>query len=276
MLGSVSDAEDIVQDAYVRWMGVDADKLTNPVAYLNSIVVRLSLNELNSARRRKEAYIGPWLPEPLPDSSETEWGEDVSLTLMIALERLSPLERAAFVLHDLFGVGFDDIAETLGRRVEGCRKLASRAREHLRDVEIRFPIARERGEELSSAFFEASRTGDLEKLRGLLREEVVAYADGGGKVDATRGPIGGRNKVLALFRGLGSYFKSNPSILVKHCYLNQLPGFLTIERGLLLQSTTLDVDERGIRGIFVVRNPEKLQHLQAFFDRFLERGLPYA
>jgi RNA polymerase sigma-70 factor (ECF subfamily) len=141
MLGSVADAEDKVQEAFLRWLDVDRDTVREPEAFLRRVVTRLCLDQLKSARRRRETYIGPWLPEPLVDAEEDEF-DDVTLPLMLALERLSPLERAAFLLHDVFGVSFEEIAETIGREPAACRQLASRARTHVRAARPRFPLSR--------------------------------------------------------------------------------------------------------------------------------------
>src|SRR5262249_11551430 len=143
MLGSVADAEDVVHSAWVRWLAADRDQIRDPGALLHTIVTRLALNELKSARRRRAAYVGPWLPEPFFDPEAEEAADDLTLPLMIALERLSPLERAAFLLHDVFGLGFDAVSETIGREAATCRKLASRARAHIHDARPRFVVGNE-------------------------------------------------------------------------------------------------------------------------------------
>src|SRR5262245_5207150 len=160
MLGSVADAEDIVQEAFLRWMGADRDAVREPEAFLRRIVTRLCLNHLKSARHRRETYIGPWLPEPIVEASEEDI-DDITMPLMIALERLSPLERAAFLLHDVFGIGFDEIGNIIGREPAACRQLASRARDHVRASRPRFPLAKDHGLEIAQAFFTASRDGDI-------------------------------------------------------------------------------------------------------------------
>lgn len=171
MLGSVAEAEDVVQDAYVRWLATDSDKVRQPAALLHTIVTRLCLNELKSARRRRETYVGPWLPEPIVETREA-YADDLTLPLMLALERLSPLERAAFLLHDVFGMDFAEVGAAIGREAAACRKLASRAREHVHAARPRFPVSKEQGSRLAAAFFAASRNGDMEGLRALLAEDV--------------------------------------------------------------------------------------------------------
>ena len=160
MLGSMADAEDVVQEAFIRWMGADRTAVDLPEAWLRRTVMRLSLDVLKSARRRRETYIGPWLPEPVVEA-EAEPDDDVTLPLLLALERLSPLERAAFLLHDVFGAPFEDVAETLGRDEAAVRQLASRARTHVRAARPRFDVPREKGRQIAEAFFAASRSGDM-------------------------------------------------------------------------------------------------------------------
>lgn len=260
MLGSVADAEDIVQEAFIRWLKVDQDIVREPEAWLRTVVTRLSLNHLKSARRRRETYIGPWLPEPMIEPEENG-DDDLTLPLMMALERLSPLERAAFLLHDVFGVGFEDIAETIGRDPAACRQLASRARAHVRAARPRFPVAKERGLEIATAFFAASRSGDMEKLRALLAADVTAYADGGGKTGATPKPLVGLDEVMRLHEGLLPLFARKMSRLVRYGLINGLPGFVTIEQGEMLQTTALQIEAGKISAIYVMQNPDKLQHI---------------
>src|SRR5256885_14076293 len=159
MLGSVADAEDMVQEAFLRWLDADRDAVREPEAFLRRVVTRLCLDHLKSARHRRETYIGPWLPEPVVEAAEDEI-DDFTLPLMMALERLSPLERAAFLLHDVFGVSFEEIAETIAREPAACRQLASRARTQVRAARPRFEVPKERALQIAEAFFTASRGGD--------------------------------------------------------------------------------------------------------------------
>src|SRR5690606_29271156 len=216
MLGSVADAEDVVQDAYLRWAAADRDAVRQPAAFLRTMVTRLCLNELKSARRRRETYIGPWLPEPIVESAEGEHIDDITLPLMLALERLSPLERAAFLLHDVFGSSFADVAAAIDREPAACRKLASRARAQIHAARPRFPVTREHGLQIATAFFAASRNGDLERLRSLLADDVVAYADGGGKAPASPRPLAGIDEVMERHSRLARDFAASPSILVRY------------------------------------------------------------
>jgi RNA polymerase sigma-70 factor (ECF subfamily) len=201
MLGSVADAEDMVQDAFLRWLDADRDAVREPAAYLRRVVTRLCLDNLKSARHRRETYIGPWLPEPVVEAAEDEI-DDVTLPLMMALERLSPLERAAFLLHDVFGVSFEEIAETIGREPATCRQLASRARTHVRAARPRFDMPKERGLQIASAFFAATRNGNMRELQSLLAADVTMHSDGGGKKPAARRPIVGLDVVMQFHASL--------------------------------------------------------------------------
>jgi len=260
MLGSIADAEDVLQDAFLRWLDVDRDAVREPEAFLRRVVTRLCLDRLKSVRRGRETYIGPWLPEPVVESAEDEI-DDVTLPLLMALERLSPLERAAFLLHDVFGLGFEEVAATIGRDPAACRQLASRARGHVRADRPRYPVPRERGLEIAEAFFAASRDGDMDRLRALLAADVTLFADGGGKAPARKAPASGLNDVMRLFATFASIYAVSRSRLVRYGFINGLPGFITIERGDILQATALEIEHEGVVAIYVMRNPDKLRHI---------------
>lgn len=259
MLGSVADAEDAVQDAFLRWLAVDRAGVDEPAAYLRRVVTRICLDQLKSARRQRETYIGPWLPEPIFDPVDDEV-DDVTLPLMMALERLSPLERAAFLLHDVFGASFDEVAETIGREPAACRQLASRARAHVRAARPRFPVAKERGIALAAAFFSATRSGDMDALRSLLAADVVHYSDGGGKRPAAKRVLAELEDVLGLHAALAWRFPRRISRILRYGFVNGLPGYLSAEQD-GLQTTALEIESDKIVGIYVMRNPEKLRHL---------------
>nr|QKW93890.1 ECF RNA polymerase sigma factor SigJ [Vitiosangium cumulatum] len=261
MLGSVADAEDVVQEAFIRWLGIDRAAVREPEGFLRRVVTRLCLDRLKSAQRQRETYIGPWLPEPVVETDDDKELDDVTLPLLMALERLSPLERAAFLLHDVFGVGFEEISETIGREPAACRQLASRARTHVRAARPRFQMPKERGLEIASAFFAASRTGDMQTLRSLLATDVTIHADGGGRKPAAMTPIVGIDKVMALHEAFVRVLVKQGSQLVRYGFINGLPGFVTIEPGDTLQTTALQIEDGKIAAIFVVRNPDKLRHL---------------
>lgn len=258
MLGSVADAEDVVQEAFIRWMGADRAEVREPEAFLRRTVTRLCLDQLKSARHRRETYIGPWLPDPIVDEEDEE---DVTLPLMLALERLSPLERAAFLLHDVFGLGFEEVATTIQRDATACRQLASRARSHVREARPRFQVEKQRGLEIAEAFFEASRSGDMTALGAMLASDVSIHSDGGGKRPAAAGPILGFRQVMRLHKSLAVLFRKYRSQLVRTGFVNGLPGFVTQEADGELQTTALEIEDGKVAAIYVMRNPDKLRHL---------------
>lgn len=266
MLGSVSEAEDIVQEAWLRW-AAKVESVDTPAAYLTRIVTRLCLDQLKSARARRETYIGAWLPEPLMGTTDPDEAiaDDMTLTLMLAMERLSPLERAAFLLHDVFGVALTDIATTLAREPAAVRQLASRARKHVQDARPRFTVEAGEADRIARAFFAASRDGDTDTLSELLAHDVEIYSDGGGKVIAFRNIVRGLDRALRLFAGLRRKNISVPTLL-RTSMIDGLPGYVSIDRGDVLQTTALDVRDGRIAAIYIVRNPDKLRHLAAAFD----------
>ncbi|WP_176595263.1 MULTISPECIES: sigma-70 family RNA polymerase sigma factor [Sphingobium] len=259
MLGSVADAEDAVQEAFIRWMGTDRETVREPEAFLRRTVTRLCLDQLKSARHRRETYIGPWLPDPLVEDDGEE--EDVTLPLMLALERLSPLERAAFLLHDVFGVGFEEIAATVDRDPAACRQLAARARTHVREARPRYKLEKQRGLEIASAFFAASRSGDMTALGAMLAQDVSLHSDGGGKRPAAVVPVLGIAQVMQVHKALAVLFGKYGSTLVRVGLINGLPGFVTREADGELQTTALEIEDGRVSGIYVMRNPDKLRHL---------------
>ena len=254
MLGSVADADDMVQEAFIRWMKADRSEVREPEAFLRRTVTRLCLDQLKSARRQRETYVGPWLPDPIVEEEEEE---DVTLPLMLALERLSPLERAAFLLHDVFGLGFEEVAEIIRRDPATCRQLAARARTHVREARPRFQVEKQRGLALAEAFFAASRSGDMKALGDMLAADVSLHADGGGKRPAATEPLLGSDAVMQLHER----FRKNVSKLVRVGFVNGLPGFITLEADGELQTTAIEIEHGKIAAIYVVRNPDKLRHL---------------
>ncbi len=258
MLGSVADAEDVLQEAFIRWMGADRSEVREPEAFLRRTVTRLCLDQLKSARRQRETYLGPWLPDPVLEEQDEA---DVTLPLMLALERLSPLERAAFLLHDVFGLGFEEVAATIERDPAACRQLAARARTHVREARPRFRVEKQRGLELAQAFFTASRSGDMKALAAMLAADVSVHADGGGKRPAAMQPIIGFDAVMKAHESLAAHFRKNGSKLVRVGLINGLPGFITLEADGELQTTALEIEDGKVAAIYVVRNPDKLKHL---------------
>lgn len=259
MLGSMADAEDIVQEAFIRWSETDRGAVRVPAAFLRRTVTRLCLDHLKSARVRREDYVGPWLPEPIV---EDEPVEDITLPLMLALQRLSPLERAAFLLHDVFGDSFDDVARLIGRDAAACRQLAARAREHVRSERPRYPVERDHGLAIAAAFFEASRAGDATMLNDLLASDVSFHSDGGGKRPAAGRILKG---ALEVTRGLLAIFRLRQSApnLIRQAFVNGLPGFVTREADGILQTTALLIEDDRVKAIYVMRNPDKLHRVEA-------------
>jgi RNA polymerase sigma-70 factor (ECF subfamily) len=260
MLGSFSEAEDVVQDAWLKWEQVDGG-IDSPAAYLTRIVTRLCLDRLKSARSRRETYIGPWLPDPLVGSIEPDEtiADDITVTLMLAMERLSPLERAAFLLHDVFDVALSDVAVTLSREPAAVRQLASRARKHVQAARPRFSVEAAEASRVTQAFFVAARDGDTASLASLLAQDVEIHSDGGGKVLAFRNVIRGVDRALRLFAGLRR--KNAPAAeLLRTAEIDGLPGYISVDRG-LVQTTALDISRGKIVAIYIVRNPDKLRHL---------------
>ena len=228
MLGSIAEAEDVAQDAWLRWQGADRAAIADPAAWLVRIATRLCLDRLRADKARRAAYRGPWLPEPLiEDIAEDplERAEEVSVAFLLALERLSPLERAVFLLHDVFDADYPAVAETLGRSEAACRQLAVRARDHVRDARPRFTVGQEEAARLALAFMDAARNNDLEGLRSLLAEDAVLITDGGGKRGAALRPLVGRDDILALFKGLQwrSNWPAAPKLL-RLARVNGYPG----------------------------------------------------
>lgn len=263
MMGSLAEAEDVVQDAWLRWVGVDGG-VESPPAYLTRIVTRLCVDRRCSARARRESYVGPWLPDPLVgtvDPDET-FADDVTVTLMLALERLSPLERAAFLLHDVFDVPLTEVAITLGREPAAVRQLAARARKHVQAARPRFSVKPADAERITRAFFVAARDGDLAALSALLASNVEIHTDGGGKVLAFRNVIRGVERARRLFAAQRRKY-AVPATLLRVVTIDGLPGYVGLDGRGVLQTTALDIRAEGIAAIYIVKNPDKLSHVSA-------------
>jgi RNA polymerase sigma-70 factor (ECF subfamily) len=260
MLGSHSEAEDIVQEAWLRWHRSDRETVKEPAAWLTRIVSRLCLDAMKSARARRETYPGTWLPEPLIEPADEEMRADnITLTLMMALERLSPLERAAFLLHDVFNQPLDAVAATLERSPAATRQLAARARAHVRIDQPRYEVTREDGEALAHAFFEACRLGDAAALSSMLAADVTLRSDGGGKVLTFPNAIHGVERLIRLYLGLSRKLGARMEYLGP-VVIDGLPGFLSRVDG-HLQTTAVDIVEGRIAAIYITRNPDKLTAL---------------
>jgi RNA polymerase sigma-70 factor (ECF subfamily) len=264
MLGSLAEAEDAVQEAYLRWHAVERAKVENPRAFLSTIVTRLCLDQLKSARARRESYVGPWLPEPVLDAealaaeSAGDYAHDLSLALMLTLERLSPLERAAFLLHDVFDMDFAGVAAALGRSEAACRQLAARARAHVRAARPRFTPSPDEGARLVAAFRQAAASGDTAAMTRLLAADAVLLSDGGGKRPAALNPIHGGDRIARFFAGLARK-DSFKGVRVREARVNGLPGFVMMDAAGAVQTSAFAVADGRIAAIYLVINPEKLQ-----------------
>src|SRR5258706_2827993 len=264
MLGSRSDAEDVVQDAYLRFAG--AQGVRNPEAFLVTVVTRLCLDRLKSAKARREIYVGPWLPEPVFDAeglaaeAATELADDLSFALLLALDRLSPLERAAFLLHDVFDKPFSEVARMLDRTEAACRQLATRARRAVRDARPAPTATPDNHARLLSAFSEAVASGDVSRLAGLLREDAIAVTDGGGRKTAALNPIMGADKIARFFIGLAGK-NAGRDIRIEPTLFNGTAGALLYLDGELDHTFSMALDGDRIAAIYIVRNPDKLRHV---------------
>jgi RNA polymerase sigma-70 factor (ECF subfamily) len=265
LTGSVADAEDVVQDAWLRWSRVDTEGVREPKAYLVKTVTNLALTELTSARARRETYVGPWLPEPLltsPDTAEgVEMAESVSLAMLVVLESLSPLERAVFVLGEVFGYGQAEIGEMIDRDPAAVRQLAHRAREHVQARRPRYATDATTQADVVARFREACAGGDLAAMMEILAPEVTVWSDGGGKVTAARRPIHGADNVARWL--LGVLAKPNTQGLeMSIAMINGAPALLGSFGGVVAGSLSLDVDNGRVVAVRMTLNPDKLGGLR--------------
>ena len=265
MLGSVADAEDVVQESFLRWQQVAADTVASPGAYLSTVVTRLCIDHLRTARVQREQYIGPWLPEPLlttddgPDTT-TELAESLSMAFLRLLEHLSPTERAVFLLHDVFSYDFAEIAPMVGKTPVNCRQIARRARQHLAADRPRFDVPRPERHRLLHRFLDACQHGDMDGLLALLAPDATLYSDGGGKVTAALKPIYGADKIARFFLGIAR--KAPPGVTFSFTEINGEPGVATFLNGALFNVITLHAEAHHIRELYIIMNPDKLQVLR--------------
>ena len=259
MLGSVSEAQDVVQDAWIRWQSTDRHGIRNPTAFLSTVTTRLAINVATSARARREVYVGPWLPEPVRTDDDPALGaersEALELGLLKLMERLSPRERAVYLLREAFDYSFADIAGVLETTESNVRQLASRARLHLQEARPT-AVANEERNRLLRAFVSAAQTGDLKQLETMLAEDVVFYADGGGIVSAARRPVVGRGNVARFLAGVREKFAFDARFSI--VTVNGGDALLVTRDGAPYIVGSISVGERGIDGVYFVLNPEKL------------------
>lgn len=260
MLGSAADAEDVLQETWLRWVDVDHAEVREPRAYLVRIATRLALNRLRSAQRRRESYVGPWLPEPLlttPDVAEdVELAESVSMALMVVLETLGPTERAVFVLHDVFGFEFGEIAATLDKTPAAVRQTAHRARAHVEARRPRVSVSAAEARAALEGFRRAIETGDPQAMLDVLAPDVLLVSDGGGVKQAALRPITGADKVARFI--VGGMRKAGAAITAEATVVNGSPGLAVSVGGELDGVLTAEVRDGLITGLYFVRNPHKL------------------
>jgi len=269
MLGSAMDAEDMVQETYLRYQTTPAEPIRSLKAYLTTIIIRLCMDQLQLARRKREVYVGPWLPEPILTTTTPTSGdpaervdieESISLAFLVLLEQLQPFERAVFLLREVFEYAFAEIASMLGKSEAACRRSFSRAKQHLKEHRPRFPASPETHRELLSGYFQAVQTGEMTELQNLLAEEVTLWADSGGKVKgAALRPISGRDAVARFSVGTKRFLPED--YRVEMAEVNRQPAliFRTGDQALLV--LTIEVEEGHIQAIRLIANPEKLARI---------------
>ena len=267
MLGTVSDAEDIVQEAFARLLRQDRDTIEDVRGWLVVVTTRLCLDQLRSARAKREAYVGPWLPEPVIDSADADPADRVTLddsvrmAMLVVLERLTPAERATFVLHDVFGFSFEDVSRIVGRTVQACRQLASRARGRIAEGTGpgRFDVDRKELDRIAGRFISASTDGDLNALMDVLDPNVVGWTDTGGVVGAPREPVAGRERVARTFL----WFLREFGVTLTPLAVNGEPGVLATRDGELFSVIALETREGLITRIHGIANPQKLGYVES-------------
>ncbi|MBU1378580.1 MAG: RNA polymerase sigma factor SigJ [Alphaproteobacteria bacterium] len=264
MLGSVSEAEDAVQDAWIRWQRA-GEGVTDPAAWLVRATTRLCIDRLRAAKVERDAYKGPWLPEPLIEpmtDDPVEKAEEVSIAFLLALERLSPLERAVFLLHDVFDQDYAEVAGTLERSESAVRQLASRAREHVQDARPRFAVDQDKAMKLAAAFMAATATADFKGLASLLAEDAIMVSDGGGKRKAALRVMVGREDIVGLMQGIAWRNGAQSMSDFAPARVNGLPGFIMqLSDGPSVMAFETGEDGK-IAAVYVVRNPDKLTHVK--------------
>lgn len=272
MLGTHAESEDILQEVYLKWHQANTDEIETPEAWLVTIVTRLSIDRLRKASRERETYIGPWLPEPLIISDaptpqeELEFASNLSMAFMFLLERLSPIERAAFLLHDIFDCGYADIARIVGKTETASRQLIHRARERVRNDKPRFEADQKEHEKLIKKFSVASKTGDEKTLFALFSDEIVSITDGGGKVTAARKIVRGRAKLAHAFSMFGAkYGEFFKNVLYQ---INGELGLLTFADGKIFSATTFEFSGGKISAMYRVMNPDKLKIFEKIDEKY--------
>ena len=267
MLGSVMDAEDVVQEAYIRWHTATPADVRSPKAYLSTIVTHLCLDRLKSAQHQREVYIGPWLPEPLVSDEnleQVERADNLTYAFVVLLQSLSPVERAIFLLRSVFDYEYAEIAEIVGKSAANCRQIARRAQQHIAAHRPRFSVAAEDQHRLTHQFLRSIATGDMDGLLALLSHDITVYSDGGGKVFAARKPVIGRDLVARFLIG---FPKRGPATaVIRDAIINGAPGTVVYDGGQPILALALDIADGQIRQLYFVANPDKLRHIPSLPD----------
>jgi RNA polymerase sigma-70 factor (ECF subfamily) len=261
MLGSAMDAEDMVQETFLRWESV-AGVIESPKAYLSAIITRLCIDHLRSAKVQREEYIGPWLPEPIMTETPADsavLAESLSIAFLVVLERLLPVERAVFLLREVFDYGYAEIARIVNKSEANCRQMVKRAKEHLAAQRPRFEVRREERERLLFQFGQACADGDMQGLLALFSDDIIAYSDGGGKVSSARNPIFGRDRVARFILGVAR--KRPEGAVLGWSIVNGQPALVTHVGGEPYSVLAFDIAEGRIRRIFSILNPQKLTRI---------------
>lgn len=267
MLGTKADAEDVLQDAYLRWQSAPRDELRSPEAWLVTVVTRLSIDKLRDAKQEREAYTGPWLPEPLvgeeaatPERA-SELASDVSFAFLMMLERLAPEERAVFLLREVFDMDYPEVAQMLGKSEAACRQMLHRAKERVRQERPRFQVNPVAHRQLLERFVAATRSGKREDMLALFAKDVRFASDGGGKVRAVLRVLEGAERLVRFYTAI-SRLATGHSLSYRHAEINGAPGLLQFLDGKLVGALTLVTDGARILEIYSVRNPDKLKHIR--------------
>jgi RNA polymerase sigma-70 factor (TIGR02957 family) len=275
MLGSVSEAEDVVQETLLRVHATleEGERIESPRAYAATVATRLSIDALRSARRRRETYVGEWLPEPIVTGLDddpalhAELSDSLSLAFLVLLESLSPEQRAVFLLREVFDYGYGEIAEIVGKSEDNTRQLAVRARRHVEERRPRFDASREQREVLADRFFAAAREGELEALEALLAEDVELYGDGGGKVPALARVLRGRNRVARTLAAWARQQRKLQGVTVRRVDVNGQPGAVVLDaEGRVFSVLALEIGDGRVKSVHSVVNPDKLGHLGPVAD----------
>lgn len=262
MLGASSEADDVVQEAWIRWCAAEPEAVQHPRAWLSTVVTRLCLDQLKSARVRREAYVGPWLPEPVRTEDSVD-GERVSMAFLLLLEALSPAERAAYLLHEAFDYTHAEVAEILGRDEAACRQLYHRARQHVIARRPRYAPSREAHARLLTGFLHAVSAGDLDGLKSMLSADATLHTDGGGKVHAARNVLRGADAIARFFLGLLKKSPPSPGVRFEIADLNGWPAMLWHEDDRVVLVMGLETDGALVHGVYFVLNPDKLTRLSS-------------